>query len=117
MTGLQELKDAYEVTKNTYGYMCVNVFPPDEDNEYYEFVFEYQGFPEKILFSYMLYDCPYPENDKIAFWKNYVEDDVVIFSATCYFAVTDLMKAFQNNRDNKEVMDEFIEYLRRDIGK
>lgn len=109
MTGFEELKNAYEVIKDTYGYICTGVVPPDEDNnEGYSFIFDYQGFPVKIRFTYNFFDTPYPEVDKILFWT----DDVCLeFSASCYFAITDLMMAFQKNRSDKEAMNEFIEYL------
>ena len=108
MTGLEELKTAYGILKDEYSYICTRIMPPNVECKGYGFVFMYQGFPKKIAVVYTLYDTPYPENDEIEFYSS---DDQVTFSASAYFVITDLIKAFQNNRDNKDVMNEFINYL------
>ena len=113
MTGFEELKNAYEVIKNEYGYLCESISLPDEDNEYTKFVFEYQGFPIKHSFSYLLYESQYGENDDVEFFDS--ENDV-IFTVAQLFAITDFVKTIQDNRDNKYAMYKFIEYLRRDIS-
>ena len=112
MIGLQELKDAYEVIKNEYGYLCKNISFPHDDNEYTKFVFEYQGFPIKHSFSYLLYESPYGENDDVEFYNS--ENDVS-FTIAQLFAITGFVKIIQDNRDNKDVINEFIEYLKKDI--
>lgn len=109
MTGFEELKNAYEVIKNEYGYLCKSISLPYEDNEYTKFVFEYQGFPVKHSFSYLLYESPYGENDDVEFFDS---ENEVIYTVSQLFAITDLVKAIQNNRDNK---DEIIEYFKNEI--
>lgn len=111
MTGLQELKNAYEVIKNEYGYLCKNISLPYEDNEFTKFVFEYQGFPIKHSFSYLLYESPYGENDDVEFFDS---ENEVIYTVAQLFAITDFVKIIQDNRDNKDVMNEFIDYLRNE---
>ena len=113
MTELQKLKGAYEMIKNEYGYLCKSISLPDEDNEYIKFVFEYQGFPIKHSFSYLLYESPYGENDDVEFFDS---ENEVVYTVSQLFAITGFIKTIQDNRDNKNVMDEFIEYLRRDIS-
>lgn len=112
MTGFEELKNAYEVIKNEYGYICKSISLPDEDNEYTKFVFEYQGFPIKHSFSYLLYESLYGENDDVEFFDS---ENEVIFTVTQLFAITDFVKIIQDNRDNKDVMDEFINYLKNEV--
>lgn len=112
MTELQELKDAYEMIKNEYGYICKSISLPYEDNEYTKFVFEYQGFPIKHSFSYLLYESPYGENDDVEFFDS---ENEVIFTVAQLFAITNFVKTIQDNRDNKDVMDGFIEYLRSEM--
>ena len=112
MTGLQELKDVYKLIKNEYGYICKSISLPYEDNEYTKFVFEYQGFPIKHSFSYLLYESPFGENDDVKFYDS---ENEVIFTVSQLFAITGFVKTIQDNRDNKNVMDEFIEYLRKDF--
>lgn len=114
MTRFEELKSAYEVIKNEYGYFCKSISLPDEDNEYTKFVFEYQGFPIKHSFSYLLYESPYGENDDVEFYDS--ENDVV-FTVSQLFAITDFVKIIQDNRDDKDVMNWFIEYLENDIRR
>ena len=112
MTGFEELKDAYEVIKNEYGYLCKSIYLPDEDNEYTKFVFEYQGFPIKHSFSYLLYESPYGENDDVEFFDS---ENEVIYTVSQLFAITDFIKIIQNNRDNEDAMNEFIKYLEEEI--
>lgn len=112
MTGLEKLKTTYEMMKNEYGYICKSISLPYEDNEYTKFVFEYQGFPIKNSFSYLLYESPYGENDDVEFFDS---ENEVIYTVSQLFAITDFVKIIQDNRDNKDVMDEFINYLRNDI--
>ena len=111
MTGFEELKSAYEVMKNEYGYLCKSISLPDEDNEYTKFVFEYQGFPIKHSFSYLLYESPYGENDDVEFFDS--ENDVS-FTVSQLFAITDFVKIIQDNRDDKDVMSKFVNYLRNE---
>ena len=111
MTELQELKNAYEMIKNEYGYLCKSISLPDEDNEYTKFVFEYQGFPIKHSFSYLLYESPYGENDDVEFFDS--ENDVS-FTVSQLFAITDFVKIIQDNRDDKDVMSKFVNYLRNE---
>ena len=112
MTGFQELKNAYEAIKNEYGYLCKSISLPHEDNEYTKFVFEYQGFPIKHSFSYLLYESPYGENDDVKFFDS---ENEVSFTVSQLFAITDFVKIIQDNRDNKDVINEFIYYLRNEI--
>ena len=112
MTGLQELKDVYELIKNEYGYICKSISMPYEDNECTKFVFEYQGFPIKHSFSYLLYESPYGENDDVEFYDS---ENEVIFTVSQLFTITSFIKTIQDNRDNKDVMDGFIDYLKNDI--
>ena len=112
MTGFEELKNAYEVIKNEYGYLCKSISLPYEDNEYTKFVFEYQGFPIKHSFSYLLYESPYGENDDVEFFDS---ENEVIYTVSQLFAITDFIKIIQNNRDNEDAMNEFIKYLEEEI--
>ena len=112
MKGLQEIKNAYEVIKNEYGYICKSISLPYDDNEYTKFVFEYQGFPIKHSFSYLLYESQYGENDDVEFFDS---ENEVIFTVAQLFAITSFVKIIQDNRDNKEVMDGFVEYLRNEM--
>ena len=108
MAGFEELKNAYDVIKNEYGYLCKSISLPCEDNEYTKFVFEYQGFPIKHSFSYLLYESPYGENDDVEFFDS--ENDVS-FTVSQLFAITGFVKIIQDNRDNKDVMNAFVEYI------
>ena len=112
MIGFEKLKDAYEMIKNEYGYICKRISLPYEDNEYTKFVFEYQGFPIKHSFSYLLYESPYGENDDVEFYDS--ENDVS-FTIAQLFAITDFVKTIQDNRDNKDVMNAFVDYLRNEV--
>lgn len=112
MTGLEELEDVYEVIKNGYGYLCKSISLPDEDNEYTKFVFEYQGFPVKHSFSYLLYESPYGENDDVEFFDS---ENEVIFTVAQLFAIAYLVRAIQKNRDDKNTINGFIEYLRNEM--
>ena len=112
MAGFQELKNAYEVIKNEYGYLCKSISMPDEDNEYTKFVFEYQGFPVKHSFSYLLYESPYGENDNVEFFDS---ENEVIFTVSQLLAITGFVKTIQDHRDDKNTINEFIKYLRKDI--
>jgi len=112
MTGLEKLKNAYEAIKNEYGYICKSISLPYEDNEYTKFVFEYQGFPIKHSFSYLLYESPYGENDDVEFFDS---ENEVIYTVSQLFAITDFIKIIQNNRDNEDAMNEFIKYLEEEI--
>lgn len=112
MTVFEELKSAYEVIKNEYGYICKNISLPYEDNEYTKFVFEYQGFPIKHSFSYLLYESPYGENDDVEFFDS---ENEVSFTVSQLFAITGFVKIIQDNRDNKDAMNEFIKYLEEEI--
>jgi len=69
MTGFEELKTAYEMIKNEYGYICESI----SENE-------------------------------------------VIYTVSQLFAITGFVKIIQDNRDNKDVIDEFIKHLRKDIS-
>ena len=109
MTGFEELKNAYEFIKNEYGYLCKSISLPCEDNEYTKFVFEYQGFPIKHSFSYLLYESPYGENDDVEFFDS---ENEVVFTVAQLFAITSFVKTIQDNRDNKDVINEFIAYLK-----
>jgi len=109
MTGFEELKNAYEFIKNEYGYLCKSISLPYEDNEYTKFVFEYQGFPIKHSFSYLLYESPYGENDDVEFFDS---ENEVVFTVAQLFAITSFVKVIQNNRDNKTAINEFIAYLK-----
>ena len=111
MSEFEKLKDAYEVIKNEYGYICKNISFPHEDNEYTKFVFEYQGFPIKHSFSYLLYESPYGENDDVEFFDS---ENEVIFTVAQLFAIADFVKAIQKNRNNKDVINEFISYLMKE---
>ena len=112
MTGLQDLKDAYEAIKNEYGYLCKSISFPCEDNEYTKFVFEYQGFPIKHSFSYLLYESLYGENDDVEFYDS---ENEVIYTVAQLFAITDFVRAIQKNRDDKNTINGFIEYLRNEM--
>lgn len=41
-------------------------------------------------------------------------ENEVIYTVSQLFAITDFIKTIQNNRDNKDVMNEFINYLRNE---
>ena len=109
MQEFEELKNAYEVIKNEYGYLCKSISLPYEDNEYTRFVFEYQGFPIKHSFSYLLYESSYGENDDVEFFDS---ENEVVFTVAQLFAITGFVKVIQNNRDNKTAINEFIAYLK-----
>lgn len=115
MSGLDELKAAYEEIRNIYGYVCKDVILPDKDMECWQFNFRYAGFPVRLWFVYQLYDAPFPENDRVVFWCDDDYEDGVDFSASAFLAITDLVKAFQANRSDRGTMDAFIEYLKKDI--
>ena len=108
MDGLKELKNAYDEIKNTYGFYCKNVLLPDEDNECYRFIFEYQGFPVKVSFTYMLFESPYSEVDKVSFYSSEMD---VEFHLACYYAIHNMIKAIHDNRDDMDTMKKFIDYL------
>lgn len=112
MTGFEELKSAYEVIKNEYGYICESISLPDEDNEYTKFVFKYQGVPIKHSFSYLLYESPYGENNNVEFFDS---ENEVIYTVAQLFVIADFVKILQDNRDNKDVMNKFIKYLEEEI--
>lgn len=112
MTGLEELKTVYKMIKDYYGYKCTDVIiRKDEDDEFCELVFEYQGFPVKTIFSYgFCVNVIYPENDEVTIISN-DEKNRTVLSTTVYFAICDFIKTINKNRSDKKAMNAFIDYL------
>lgn len=111
MSGLQELKATYEEIKNSYGYFCSNISITEEDEDtFYKLTFDYQGFGDKMSFSYGFSNAPYTELDEISF-----DCDETIFYAACYFAISDFCSAINKNRLDKDIMKEFMKYLYEEI--
>ena len=113
MNGFDEFKEAYRVIKEEYSFPCVNVIPPEDDDEGYEFVFRYLGIPIHTEFSYLWFDTPYPELDRVIF--NGDGEDEIEFTTSRYFAITNLIKAFQDCRYDKKTMVKIIDYLNDEV--
>ncbi len=106
MTGLKELKVAYEYMSKEFSFLITDVIFDDTD-ERYELVFKWFGVGLRMSFRYAFIMRTDPYTDDIIFRG----DPCLHFSVACYRAITDFIETLQKYRSDKNTMMAFIDYL------
>lgn len=108
MTGIEELKTAYKTMADECGFLISDViYDKCVDAESWVLVFKYfeVGIGMSFIYAFIVDDDPLFDD------LGFTGDPCSYFSVYCYRIIADFIKVMQLNRLDKDVMNEFIEYL------
>lgn len=111
MERLEELKSAYKKISDEYDLMFTEYEEDEVDGDKFgKFVFTYFAVGIRMRIEYEFIVDGDPINDDIMVYG----DPYAHFSIHCWRAVTEFINTLQRNRTDKDIMYEFIKYMREE---